>query len=81
MGSSSNFRDGIVHTHQLGESGMSYSTCTVCVGERAKPPRVGEWDATKGEKERRPSGDRLMAAAADVLLSLLNCLDCLDCLD
>ena len=51
MGSSSSFREGMVHTHQLGKSGMGYSTCTVCVGERAKPPRVGEWD------ERREGGE------------------------
>lgn len=53
MGSSSSFRGGMVETHQLGVPGMRYSTCTVCVGERAKPPRVGEWDERREGEETK----------------------------
>jgi hypothetical protein len=64
MGSSNNFRDSRLHTHQLEESGMGYSTCTVRVSERAKPPKVGKREREGGR------GDQVVMAA-DVLLTLL----------
>lgn len=56
MGSSSSFCDGRHHTHQLGKSGVGYSTCTMrVVSERSHQG----WESRSGGQ---------VVMAADVLL-------------